>query len=233
LCLCLCLPFPKPYQPPLFHRHFHHHHHHHHRQCFDAILSVVEINSWDPTSSIPVDDVVSALSGQFESWVVDHVLRLYSTEDTDSVLTTIGLDERRTQTFRAIQLLERLGQTEKVLVSSIADEWAHSLPARLLPKVEGDAYAQAFSDLVRTEALALVHKEATGDTCQRFFAQDLPLSAEERFQELFGMQQKWVKEDLVNYLKAVPGDLANMLLKFTRSTNVGTGGETVYTRRRS
>lgn len=200
-------------------------------KCFDGILSVVETNSWDPASSIPVETVVSALSDQFEPWVIEHVLRLYSTEGPNSVLTTIGLDERRTQTFRAIQLLERLGQTEKVLVSTIADEWARSLPSRLLPKVDGDDYSHVFTDLVRTEALALVNKEATGDICQRFFAQDLPLSAEERFEKLFEMQQKWEKEDLVSYLKAVPGDLASMLLKFTRSTNVGTGGKIIYTRR--
>ena len=56
------------------------------------------------------------------------------------------------------------------------------MPSRLLPKVDGDDYSHVFTDLVRTEALALVNKEATGDICQRFFAQDLPLSAEERFE---------------------------------------------------
>ena len=175
-------------------------------------------------------DVVAVLSDQFEAWVVEHVLRLYSTEDTDSVLMTVGLDERRTQTFRAIQLLERLEQSEKVLISSIADEWVRSLPSRLAPNIDRDANAEAFADLIKQEALALVSKEATGLMCQRFFARDLPLSAEQRFEELFRMQQKWKKEDLVYFLKGVPGDLANMLLKFTRSTNVGTEG-TIYTRR--
>ena len=200
----------------------------------------METNNWDAKSSIPVNEVSSSLSDQFEPWVAEHVLRFYSTGDTYGATPTVGLHEQQAQAFRAVQILERLEPSELATVSDIAREWACSLPSQLQPPpsdpIDSDSndvisFDQPFVDLVRKEALALVKNGANGHTCQRFFAHDLSLLPEERFKELFAKSQKWMKDDLVNYLKGVPGDLPSLLLKHTRATSVGTQGVTFYTRR--
>ena len=217
-----------------------------HAQCFDSILSFVETHDWNPATSLPVDEIVEGLSGDFAPWVVEHVLRLYSSAGVRGTAATVGLHVRRVQIFRARQLL---AGGEEHGVADIAARWADSLPANVAAAtekaaMEGNAspdadveelQRQAFTSLVHSAALALVeHNQTRGEmVCAKFFRSELARVPAERFRQLFQRRAQWLKDDLVSYISDLqqPGlSVDSMLLKFTRATSsTEKGGAAMYT----
>ncbi len=193
---------------------------------------------------------MAGLSGDFAPWVVEHVLRLYSSAGVCDEADTVGLHVRRVQVFRARQLLAGGGEHA---VADAAARWADSLPAEIAAATEKAAeeanssagddadvdvkvlQKQAFVRLVRTAALALVeHNNVRGEmTCTKFFRSELARVPAERFKQLFQRRAKWLKDDLVSYISDLqqPGlSVDSMLLRFTRATiSTEKGGAAMYT----
>ena len=225
------------------------------REVFDSVLSVIETRDWEPTASIPIQEVVSALEENYAAWVVEHVLRSYTTEGCESAAETVSLSVLATRIFRAEQILfESNGDT---YASQLAAEWSNRLPkgtdvreeevaemakVAKVAKVAGDGKDQSeeqqeedkselgFIALVRKEGLGMI--DGKNKLVRKFSRKELSITPKIRFQQLFAARAEWRKDDLLSYLVGLDGGSTEkgaeiLLVKWTRS---GQGGA-VFTKR--
>ena len=195
-------------------------------QCFDSVLSVIATHDdWNPIESIPVQEVVAALNEHYVSWVVEHVLRTFSSEGCSGTSDHVALSVNAARFFRAEQVLVECNVGTS---SELAREWKTRLPRGVgtgaVQQEEGGEpnVEETFVNLVRQEGLGLIEQDGIGlRKIRTFLRRDLSIVTKTRFQQLFEARSEWTKDDLLYYLIGLEGG-EGLLMKWARATQGGT-----------
>lgn len=185
--------------------------------------------------------MVELLSEHYASWVVEHVLRTFSTDGCSGNSDDIALSVQATRVFRAEQVLveSKFGTS-----TELARDWENRLP-KGVGRCDGDASSSSggsddgsascsnfssaedeFVNIVKSEGLGLIEDGSGLRKIRTFLRRNLSSVTKTRFQQLFEARAEWKKEDLLYYLVGLDGG-ESLLVKWAR----GTQGGTIFSKR--
>ncbi|KAI9014689.1 sister chromatid cohesion protein Dcc1 [Gaertneriomyces semiglobifer] len=152
--------------------------------------------------------------------IVKHILQFYAerteTSETDTIYT---LSQYKIARFFGKQLLASAEAT-RFSVKTFMERWRAQVPETLTISLD------------MLQGLCLIDPEPTGQSIRYFPKSVLPMDAKPRFEMLFQVRRKWLRQDILPYIDDLASDpkkLDAILLKYGRMSKVT--DQTFYTSR--
>ncbi|NXI33699.1 DCC1 protein, partial [Sterrhoptilus dennistouni] len=187
-------------------------------KLLNHVTQLIDSESW-PLSKVPLGVCLEELGTLEPREMIEHILLSYGRKYTDDA-GEVFFEMREDKICRAIARM-LLQNAVKFNLSDFEAVWQQSVPEGMTTRLD------------QLQGLALVDKNSRPETIFLLKVEDLPEDNQERFNSLFGIQQKWTEVDITPYIQDLCAEkqtVGALLTKYARSSTLN--GVKVYNSRR-
>ncbi|XP_069477655.1 sister chromatid cohesion protein DCC1 isoform X2 [Ambystoma mexicanum] len=186
-------------------------------KLLNHIAQLVDSESWS-FSKVPLNVCRKELEALEPPEMIEHCLKCYGKKFTDDGEVCFALNEDQICRATAQMLLQN---AVKFNFSEFQEVWQQSVPEGMTTRLD------------QLKGLALLDRSSRPETVCMLKTEDLPEDAQERFNHLFGIREKWSEVDIAPYIQDLCGEkqtIGALLTKYARSSMQN--GLKVYNSRR-